>query len=379
MALRIAFYGPVFDRMGFSTASRAYVHALYSAGLDITVINLGRKHLNDPLVESLLHRNIEPDLHIFSFFPQNVLPLRLMFPRLIVQTAWETESIPEDWATILADVREVWVPCFHNANVFQKSLRGQVFVWPHPVNPQLEAATPDASRLPKLKESDFVIYSVFLWMERKNPLGMIAAFVNAFLEHNDVVLILKVRRMWIDIDQVNEQLQQQYRNAEVLKRIHIIAEEWTEGQMEALAQRGNCYIGLHRGEGWGYPIFDAACRGTPVVATGYAGPADYLDPQWHNIVSYVPVPVNQKFHLYNETMMWAEPDIEQATALLSDVHSHYGFHRERARAGAEQLKNRFSIERVGAMAKERLHSIYETLSDGTSGTANKLSRRAECT
>ena len=64
-----------------------------------------------------------------------------------------------------------------------------------------------------------------------------------------------------------EQVRQQVRSE---ARIEIRSAAWSEAHIAALHERGDCYVSLHRGEGWGYPLFEAASRGTPVIATGYA-------------------------------------------------------------------------------------------------------------
>lgn len=359
--LTVAFYGPMFELLGLGTAARAYVHALHSVGVDLTVINVTTRHtVRDLLVESLLNRNVEPDFHIFSWNPLSALPLRLVFDRLILQTVWETETIPEQWIPVLSDVREVWVPCSHNVAVFKKSLHTPIFRCPHAINPLSRSLLADMSKLPNIRESDFVVYSIFLWQERKNPFGIIAAFATAFPDQDDAVLILKTRSYWFDVNEVKHELTIRYKDANLLARIHIITDDWTEEQMEGLAQRGSCYISLHRGEGWCYPLFEAASRGIPVIATAYSGPLDYLDKRWHNFVQYNPTPVTQTLNeTYDIGMMWAEPDVEQAARYLRAIYKDQQAARKKAAVGAGQITGDFSLERVGRIALDRLNALRQ--------------------
>ena len=40
----------------------------------------------------------------------------------------------------------------------------------------------------------------------------------------------------------------------------------------------DCYVSLHRAEGFGYTLAEAMWIGKPVIATGYSGNVDYMSP-----------------------------------------------------------------------------------------------------
>ncbi len=107
--------------------------------------------------------------------------------------------------------------------------------------------------------------------------------------------------------------------------------------MQSLFDRGNCYVSLHRGEAWGYPPFEAACAGLPVIATGYSGPADYLEEEFHHLVRYSLTPVTQKYVFFSPEMSWAEPDIPHAAALMRRVYDRRGEAQERAQKGGVSI------------------------------------------
>ncbi|HEU0301089.1 MAG TPA: methyltransferase domain-containing protein, partial [Longimicrobium sp.] len=140
-------------------------------------------------------------------------------------------------------------------------------------------------------------------------------------------------------------------------RVEVRAEGWSEGGIEALHRRGDCYVSLHRGEGWGYPLFEAASRGKPVVATAYSGPLDYLDPAAHGMVRWTPVPVRQPYHYYNPQMRWADPDVDHAAALLRETFDHRDGAAARAAAAGARIREQFSLEAVGAAARARLEEV----------------------
>ena len=158
-----------------------------------------------------------------------------------------------------------------------------------------------------MTERDFVFYSIFEWQERKCPLELLEAYVRAFPTETDTLLLIKTNPGAVSVArQAVEKVRQQVRSE---ARIAMCCAAWSEAHIAALHERGDCYVSLHRGEGWGYPLFEAASRGTPVIATGYAGPLDYLQPRAHQLVRYELRPVRQPYVYYHPRMRWAEPDV----------------------------------------------------------------------
>jgi glycosyltransferase involved in cell wall biosynthesis len=366
---KIVFHGYVHEPTGYGSAARAYVHALHAAGVSMSINDLGgRKHVTDPLIESLLDQPITPDLHVCHTVPTQLSELGLPSSRLIALTAWETSTIPESWKSELAHAREVWVPCRHNAEVFARGVDTPVFQLPHPYVPY-PLPEPDASvinRRFELKRDDFVFFSVFEWQERKCPMGIVQAFLEAFDGESNVVLILKswfrdaAERAVALAESAAMISFSRYMRPGRSPRIKVETDVWPGNLVRALFERGNCYVSLHRGEGWGYPPFDAACNGKPVIATGYSGPADYLDDECHHLVRYKLTPVTQTYAFFNPDMMWAEPDIAHAAVLMRRVYDNRWEALARARRGASLLREKYSLNAVGRIAAGRLCALSES-------------------
>ena len=362
--LKVIYYGVMFDSLGLSTAARAYVHALHSVGVELSVVNIGSKNIvSDPLVQSLLNRPITPDFHIFSSPPTGMLPLRLSFDRMVCQTVWETSTIPEVWRPILNEVLETWVPCEHNVSAFQDSIATPVFKWHHAIDPyDMGRPQADYQGLPPIQDSDFVFFSIFAWQYRKNPLKTVEAFFRAFPTEEDAVLVVKAGAQsvadceaWQAEDAVN-QLRSRFGSK---AKVYLIHEYWSREQLEALYRRGNCYVSLHRGEGWCYPLFKAAYQGIPAVATAYSGPMEYLSPELHYLVNYVLVPVKQRGFYYHPAMQWAEPDAAHAAELMRTIYLNRSEAISKAQAGAHKIFHFYTPEKIGEAAMDRLNALKE--------------------
>jgi 2-polyprenyl-3-methyl-5-hydroxy-6-metoxy-1,4-benzoquinol methylase len=142
-------------------------------------------------------------------------------------------------------------------------------------------------------------------------------------------------------------------------RVELRCEAWDEKQIATLHRRGDCYLSLHRGEGWCYPLFEAACNGTPVVATAYSGPLDYLDQEHHQLVPYRLTPVCQPYMYYHRRMNWAEPDAAQAAAKLRWVFENQEAAKQKAAEAATCLRRRYANQEVGSLVKNRLLALLE--------------------
>jgi 2-polyprenyl-3-methyl-5-hydroxy-6-metoxy-1,4-benzoquinol methylase/glycosyltransferase involved in cell wall biosynthesis len=373
--VRVNYYGEVSDTSGYGQAARLYIHALDRVGVKVSVINTGSdsRQIDDPLIKSLLGNDGEADFQLFHgippFWARTAYPLR----NVIAMTVWETDTMPPQWRNPLMHATDVWLPCSFNAEVFGRGLGRATFRLPHPVPiPASHDHRDPAAGLEEFGVSagDLVFYSIFEWQERKNPDGLIQAFLRSFPVKCDAVLVLKANPA---AREVAKQTLERIRGASDSEgRVVLCCEAWSAARIAALHDRGDCYVSLHKGEGWGYPLFEAACRGKPVVATGFAGPLDYLDRKYHWLVRSRPTTVRQRYLYYNPGMTWAEPDIGHAGEGLLWIFQH----REEARSGAaaagRQLRETFSLERIGEAAKARL---IELLRQSSPKRASVIRRR----
>jgi glycosyltransferase involved in cell wall biosynthesis len=373
---KIFFYGNVLSHSGYGTAARAYIHALHDAATDMSVISTDQLSLGlvfDPLVASCMRKRIIPQLHLWHAEPNDVMRLKKSFPRLVVLTTWETDLLPSCYVDALNRASEIWVPSVYNSEVFQRQLKTRVFVLPHPAHaPTAQHFDREAfNREAGLPDDSFVFVSVGTWQERKNLPGVIEAFLRAFPDEPKAHLIIKTSLRFMEEKMVHEQIaaavaRAHFRNKKpAMARIRIYPHFLPEERIAQLAARTDCYISLHRSEGWCYPLFDAACSGTPVISTGYSGPMDYLDARCDRLVRYKLIPASQAQQkarfAFDSTMSWAEPDIEHAAMLMRDVYEHRQEAKERAAERAPLLRERYSMQAIGRMAAQRLTHLAANL------------------
>jgi 2-polyprenyl-3-methyl-5-hydroxy-6-metoxy-1,4-benzoquinol methylase len=268
-------------------------------------------------------------------------------------TVWETDRMPAQWRTALSHVMEVWLPCEFNVAVFQRDLRTPIFKLPHVVDARRwngEVAPHEIALA--IEPADFVVYSVFEWQERKGPLDVLAVYLDAFRDVGDTLLVVKTNPG--AAKSAEQALAAARTKTRSNARVSIRAEVWCDEQLEALRRRGDVYLSMHRGEGWCYPLFDAASHGTPVVATAFGGPLEYLTPDTAQLIRYDLVPVRQPYLYYHPTMRWAQPELPSAVAALRHIYEHRSEARARANSAADRIMRTYSPEAVGAAARQQL-------------------------
>ncbi|HEX8212581.1 MAG TPA: methyltransferase domain-containing protein [Longimicrobium sp.] len=357
-SLSVAYYGYVSDTSGYGHTARGYVHALHRAGVELSVVDLSRHRHPPPdeLVASLMGRPASPDVHLFHGIPTQWARLAFPLRNCVGMTVWETDAMPGQWRSALNHVQEVWLPCTHNVEVFGKGLERPVFRLPHPVfPPHANGDTPDPAAFLEVEDDEFVFYAVFAWQERKGPRETLDAYLSAFSAADRTVLLLKTDAA--SAAAARNEVEAARARHPSGARVALRAESWSDAGVEALHRRGDCYVSLHRGEGWGYPLFEAACRGTPVVATAWSGPMDYLDPAAHALVRCTLHPVRQPYQYYHPRMRWALPDVAHAAQLMRAVHADPAGARVRSAAAAERIRADFSLEAVGTAARDRLADV----------------------
>lgn len=356
--LSLTYYGYVFDASGYGRAARDYIHALHAAGVKMSVVDLAdrSKQINDPLVESLIGTPQDSDFHLFHGIPSQWSRLAFSRRNCIGMTVWETDTVPSQWQNPLNHTLDVWVPSNFNVDTFSNSLESTVFRLPHPMDTSFLNGAPkngiDINARLGFGKDDFVFYSIFEWQDRKNPNGLLEAYFEAFPTDEGQVLVIKANPGAAPTaKRVLDEYRRRYgSDARVVIRCEALSDE----EIQMLHRRGDCYVSLHYGEGWAYPLFDAASLGTPVIATRYSGPLDYLDTDYPGLVDCDPARVVQPYVYYNRLMRWATPRLDAAADRMRWVFENYDEARSHAKRHRRRIITEYSAERVGAAAKSRL-------------------------
>jgi GT2 family glycosyltransferase/glycosyltransferase involved in cell wall biosynthesis len=266
---------------------------------------------------------------------------------------WEFDTIPPSWDAAAAQCDELWTATEFVAGGLRARYRLPVHVLP----PGLETPPfpPLSRRYFGLSDDSFVFNFTFHMasvMERKNPLGLIAAFRLACADLDDAELVIKVafgERFSREMDAL--------RAAAQGLNIRIIDAAFTHAETLALMAVSDAYVSLHRSEGLGLTMAEAMLLAKPTIATGYSGNLDFMDSRNSLLVDHRIVTLERDYPPYANGMQWAEPDIRHAAELMRLLYDKREFGRELGLRARMDLGQRFSIQRAGQAMADRLRDI----------------------
>jgi glycosyltransferase involved in cell wall biosynthesis len=263
--------------------------------------------------------------------------------------SWELPDLPPwlDRAFDLLD--EVWASSQFTADAIAARAPVPVHLFPQPVvaDPPTTLTRADLG-LPAGPFAFGFACDARSVLRRKNPVGLLRAYRDAFPDDGRHHLLVKVVHGGADPVGM-EELRWAARGR---SDVTVVDETWTPARAEALLQLVDCYASLHRSEGYGLGLAQAMAQGTPVVATGWSGNLSFMDDTDAHLVPSRLVPVGHA-PPYPADGAWAEPDHDAAVAVLRAVAADPDAARARAAAAADRIRERFSVERAASWLLDR--------------------------
>jgi len=273
--------------------------------------------------------------------------------------AWELVKFPDEWRSSFEFVQEIWVASRFTSEAIAPAATKPVFLMPPAV--AIPAPEPGRQRADfGLPDDRFLFYFSFdfrSYVSRKNPLATLAAFRRAFPRRDTPVgLVLKtIGSDWKpeDRDGLTEAIRGD-------PRIFVIDQELARPRAIALLALSDCFVSLHRSEGFGRGPAEAMLLGKPVIATDYSGTRDFATPQTALLLGCGLVPVGEHEYPGAVGQMWAEPDIGEAAAAMRRIAGDPSLTERLGRAGRTRICELYDPSVVGARYLERLAAISTT-------------------
>jgi glycosyltransferase involved in cell wall biosynthesis len=126
----------------------------------------------------------------------------------------------------------------------------------------------------------------------------------------------------------------------------------------------DCYISLHRAEGFGLGMAEAMYLGKPVIATAYSGNLDFMNEENSCLVDYELIEVKDGEYPYASGQVWADPNIRTARSFMRRIFEDERYRMQIAHAGQSTIFKYHSFERVGAMMVKRIQEIRSARGGG---------------
>jgi glycosyltransferase involved in cell wall biosynthesis len=370
----VKYVGPVSDFSGYGEAARNYVLSLHKKGVPITVFprnfdpnppSIADKEEKE-ILDSLIGKKIDYDVVIVHLTPDLYPQYAERGKYNIGFSAWETSLLHPKWANACSVMSELWVPCDWNVQAFKDSdVQVPIYKIPHGIDVDMfNGLDGEKFNIKGVGDSTYKFYSIFQWMHRKNPDGLLRAYFNAFTDQDNVVLVLKTYRMGMPKDKeiIRDAIINIKKDMGIGRypKVVLIGDLLSKLQMLGLHKYGDCYAGLPRGEGFGLPFFEAGLAGNPVIAPGHGGQLEFLREDNSFLVDYSDTYVSSMSSFnswYLGNQKWAEPSQVNTAEAMYYVYTHQEEASKKGKLLSNYIKNNFSWDIVASIIVDRLGNV----------------------
>ena len=266
---------------------------------------------------------------------------------------WEVSRFRTEWQGSFELLDEVWAPTEHVAAALAP-------ISPIPVVPiripvEMPPIVPRSRAELGVPEGFFFLFSFdyLSVFERKNPLATVEAFTRAFAPEEGPSLVLKC----INAERDPASHERLLAAAREHPDVHVIDRYLTPSDKNALTATCDCYVSLHRSEGFGLTMAEAMYVGKPVIATGYSGNLDFMTAENGLLVDYELVPIGPGAPPYPADGEWADPNVEHAAALMRLVFDDPAAATALGKRAAQDIHRTHSPEAAGELMRHRLEHL----------------------
>jgi glycosyltransferase involved in cell wall biosynthesis len=258
---------------------------------------------------------------------------------------------------------EIWTGDKYHAEVFRTSgVKVPIYVYPQAIDTSMGIPQPFVIE----NRPRFLFYSIFQWIERKNPELLIRAYYEEFNGHKDVGLLLKT----YGLDFSDEQRRKVSRDIIKWKQIYggsnpppvlLYDQLLARDDVFRFHSTGDCFVLPHRGEGWGIPQVEAILMEKPIISTSLGGMHDWINRKNYQALDRYKFDYVKNMDFvpwYSKNQKWADPDLEQLREKMRWVYENYDRAKNQTLKAKQEVIKKFSYEAVGRVMRERIEEIY---------------------
>lgn len=359
---------------GLSKAGGYAIEALRGTGIETIDLeyNIERKNLKqESLYNGRILNNSLRNIHVFNLNPEHVLECVMCnLSRIrehdycIGQFYWEVSDICAIHEPTLSLMDEIWVASEFLESVYRRPAGIPVVNMGTVVSPSPseQAYTRADFGLPEGDYLFLVNFDGSSIVERKNPLAAVRAFQEAFPRgHERAGLVIKTRNLAQHRSNVDRKhWERAAKRIEKDRRIRLIDATLPEDAMAGLYQVIDCYVSLHRSEGFGYGPAEALYWGKPVIVTAFSGVCDFCTESTAKLVDYELIAVKPGEYPYldsDRSYFWADPNIETASRHMRMLYEDPQPALSLAKQGQSLVRDRYSARALAQRYAARLNQL----------------------
>lgn len=367
---KVKYSGPWAESSGYASANRNIITALHESGVDVsTELQVYANQKTDygeqfEICKSLQNKDNGYKIKVLHITPNVYAKHKEVGKYHVGHLFWETDGMTPEWAWYLREVDEIWTGCEWNKQTFLNAgFKGPVHIYPQPIDTVTRGQKKSIHGA-----RGYIFYSIFQWIERKDPKTLLQAYWREFENEQNVTMILKTYGLSFSKQETKKLYEQISRwktelNLSNYPRVLVIDYLLSRQDILNLHASGDCFVASHRGEGWGIPEVEAMVHAKPVIATGLGGVMERVPDKFMYKVRYDMVPVSGMdwAEQYAPDQNWGQADINDLRAKMRYVFENQEDARRVGEWGQKFVRDNYNYKRVGELMKNRLNELEDEL------------------
>jgi glycosyltransferase involved in cell wall biosynthesis len=275
----------------------------------------------------------------------------------IAYFAWELPEFPDAWVPAFDYYDEVWTPSDFATAAIALKCPLPVLTMPHSIAFARPTESTAALRIRLgLPADPFLFLTLFdlnSYAERKNPRAVIAAFRASGLAGRGATLVVKVQNVAgneADFAALRESVSD-------LPGTVLLTGTLSRADIYALEAACDCFVSLHRSEGFGLAVAEAMFLGKPVISTDWSATAEFVNTSNGCPVRAPLVTLDRHHGPYPKGSTWANPDPAHAAEHMRRLFADLDLCAELGATARATIEARFSPAAIGARYRRRLEAI----------------------
>ncbi len=298
----------------------------------------------------------------------------------IAYFAWELPEFPDAWVPAFDYYDEIWCPSDFTAAAIALKSPLPVLTMPHAIsfaapglsgtgilpvsgkfpNPTGKMPVPLAIttlrarfNLPAHKFLFLTLFDLNSYTARKNPRGAIEAFRRSGLAGHEAALVLKVQ----NVAGNEHDFAALHAAVRDLPGTVFITDTLSRADIYALEAACDCFVSLHRSEGFGLAVAECMALGKPVISTDWSATAEFVTRDNGCPVRAQLVTLEKSHGPYAKGATWAEADEAHAAECMKKLCGDRALAARLGTAARITIAERFSPTVIGARYRKRLEAI----------------------
>lgn len=350
--------------LGIGESVRCMARAAEAAALPLALVDL-KLPCKNPLSDDTFAARLQADnpypVNVFHVDPPGMRDLDhhhgAGFRRgkyNIGYWAWELPEFPDAWIHYANYCDEVWAPSRFTAEAIAQKVPVPVLTMPHAIS----FTRPDGDFRAKFGLPAGQFLFLFLcdlnsYAERKNPAAVLDAFRRSGLAGRGAALVIKVHNT---AGNPADFARLQAAVADLPGTV-LLTQTLSRREIYELESACDCFVSLHRSEGFGLAPAECMYLGKPIISTDWSATAEFITPATGCPVRATTVTLDRNHGPYAKGQTWAEPDTGHAAEWMNRLVADPALAAALGAAAQAAIERDFSPAAIGARYRRRLEAI----------------------